>query len=133
MTPLEKHTPTPITYPFVNFLMKPTKEIGLTPTLIFGNNQYTCIIEGMIVANQVNNQLFFSLSLLREEGMPTPTEAVEYMLTTHQSLEANESIDWMHKKTLILRPGDTLYAYSDYDDNLFNTFVSYQELTELTA
>lgn len=130
---MEKNTSTSITYPFVNFLMKPTREIGSTPTLIFGNDQYTCIIEGLIVANQVNNQILFSLYLLREDDTVSPPVAVEYMLTTNQPLEANQSMDWMQGKTFILQPGDTLFAYSDYSDNLFNTFVSYREFIELTA
>ena len=130
---MEKNTPTPITYPFVNFLMEPTQGIGSTPTLIFGNENYACIIEGIIVASQVNNQLLFSLYFLREDDTVSPPVATEYMLTTNQTLTANESIDWMHRKTIILQPGDALFAYSDYSDNLFNTFVSYRELKELSA
>ena len=118
--------------PFVNFRMKPTKEIGSTPTLIFGS-QFGCMIDGLIVANQVDTQILFSLYLLREEGTPTPTEAVEYPFVLNKPLTAKESIDWLEAKALFLQPGDTLYAYSDYNENLFNTFVSYRELTELVG
>ncbi len=122
-------TPTP---PFVNFRMKPTKNIGSTPTLIFGSS-YACVIAGIIIANQTENALLFSLYLLREEGTPTPSEAVEYPFSLDRHLEAQASLDWLEGKDLILEAGDTLYAYSDYNENLFNTFVSYRELTELGA
>ena len=122
-------TPTP---PFVNFRMKPTKNIGSTPALIFGSS-CACVIAGIIIANQTQNALLYSLYLLREEGTPTPSEAVEYPFVLDMRLEGQKSIDWVEGKDLILEAGDTLYAYSDYDGNLFNTFVSYRELTELGA
>ena len=122
-------TPAP---PFVNFRMKPTKNIGSTPTLIFGSS-YACVIAGIIIANQTQNALLFSLYLLREEGTPTPSEAVEYPFNINMNLESQKSVDWLEGKDLILEAGDTLYAYSYYDGNLFNTFVSYRELTELVG
>jgi len=112
--------------------MKPTKNIGATPTLIFGSS-YACVIAGIIIANQTQNALLFSLYLLREEGTPTPSEAVEYPFNLNMHLESQKSMDWLEGKDLILQAGDTLYAYSDYDGNLFNTFVSYRELTELVG
>ena len=117
--------------PFVNFKLQVTKNIGSTPTLIFGS-QFGCMIDGMIFANQVDTQILFSFYLLREEGTPTPTEAVEYPFVLNKPLAAKDSIDWLESKSLFLQPGDTIFAYSDYNDNLFNTFVSYRELTELT-
>lgn len=117
--------------PWVIPKQHPTKNISSTPTLIF-EAQVTCYIDGLIVANQVDNDILFSLYLLREEGEPTPTEAVEYPLILNKTLSAKESIDWFRDMAFVAEAGDLIFAYSDYTDNLFNTFVSYRKLTELS-
>jgi len=117
-------------YPFVNFKQHPTKEISSTPSLIFGS-QFGCIIDGLIISNQTDSTILFSLYLLREEGEPTPVP-VEYPVVSNRTLAAKDSIDIFKECSFTMEPEDTLYAYSDYVDNLFNTFVSYRELNELT-
>lgn len=117
--------------PFVDFLMQPTKGINSTPILIFGKDeQRTCILESLVLANQTDNQILVSVYLLREEGEPT-TIAVEYPLVTNKPLPAFESIDWLQGKSLTMSQGDLLFAYSDSIDSYFSTFVSYKELNEL--
>lgn len=119
-------------YPFQDFDCFVTKDIGSTPTLIFGK-QNTCILESMIFANQVDNSILFSFYLLREEGSPTPTEAIEYPFVLDLRMESKQSLDWLTgKNPLIVRGGDTLWAYSDYNINLFNTFISHRELKQVT-
>lgn len=117
------------TLPFVSFKLQPTEQISSTPQLIFGS-QVTCILDGLIIANQCDDRLLFSLYLLREDQSPTPTGATQYMLVSNKPLEAQDSVDLLESKTLFLEAGDTLYAYSDYNSNVFNTFVSYRQLNE---
>lgn len=119
------------TAPFVIFRQTATKDIGSTPVFVFGS-QYACILDGLIISNQVDNDILFSLYLLREEGEPTPLP-VEYPFILNKSLAAKDSLDWLYGKNLTLEAGDTLWAYSDYSDHLFNTMISYRELTELDS
>lgn len=116
--------------PWVIPKQHPTKNISSTPTLIF-EAQVTSYIDGLFVANQVDNDILFSLYLLREEGEPTPTEAVEYPLVLNKNLAAKESMDWIKDLAFVAEAGDLIFAYSDHNNNLFNTFVSYRKLTEL--
>ena len=110
---------------FVTFQQVPTKNIGSTPTLIFGA-VHDCILGSVLVSNQVKNTVLFSCYLLREEGTPTPSEAVEYPIILNRPLE--ETIILKEFQEMILNAGDTLYAYTDYSENLVNTFVSYEGL-----
>jgi hypothetical protein len=116
--------------PFVAFSMTPTSSISSTPVLIFGS-QNTCILTSILIANQVNNPPLVSLYLLRESE-PTPGNPTEYSILQNYRLEANARMDVLAETSPFnLESGDTLYAFSDDNSNLFNTFVSYRELQEV--
>lgn len=118
-------------YPFVHFKMQPTNLIGSTSTLIYGS-QTTCLLDGLTLANQTSNTILVSCYLLREIVGDTPDPVTEdFYLFKNMPILALQSMDWMQGKSMTLEAEDTLFAYSDYNDNLFNTFVSYRELTEL--
>lgn len=114
---------------FVNFKMAPTAQISSTPTLIFGNDQFTCLLDGIFLSNLTNNQINVTLSIAREIVIGTETD---FILTQSLALDAYGQIDVLANTSLTLEPGDLLYASSDFSGNLLNAFVSYRELTELT-
>lgn len=117
-----------MTQPFVNFKMEPTGEISSTETLIFGNDQHTCLVEGVVLSNLTEQVILVTLSLAREEVVG---EEALFVLASEIPIEASSYINVLSDMTLILEPGDLLYAHSDYSDNLFNAFVNYRELTEI--
>ena len=114
--------------PFVNFRMNPTSDIGSTPVIIFGNDAYTCLIDGIVLANITNNVIVVTLAIAREVTLGTESY---FTLAREISIQPYDRIDALLNATLTLEPGDLLYASSDYSSNLFNSFVSYRELTEL--
>ena len=118
-----------IAYPFVNFRMTPTLNVGSTPTLIFGS-QNTCAIDGIVLSNQTESPISVSIYILRE-SYPTPGQPTEYLFANKVSIDALDRIDILLAETLTLEAADLLFAYSDFSSALFNTFVSYRELTEL--
>lgn len=113
---------------FVNWKMAPMANINSTPTLIFGNDQHTCIVDGIILANLVDNVILVSLSVTREVEIGVETT---FVLAQQLPLQPYEKIDALLNMTLTLEPGDLLYTNSDYASNSFNAFVNYRELTEL--
>lgn len=114
---------TPIsTYPYVIPRMQCTGDIGSTPTLIFGS-PYTCFLDGLIFSNLMNNDILLSAYVIRTDELP-------YRFMINKPFAANESMDWLYNKHLTLESGDTIWANSDYADNLFCTMISYRELTE---
>lgn len=118
-----------IKYPIQKFDLIAVNNVNSEPKLIFGS-QNTCIIESMVFSNNLSTPVFFSFYLLREEG--TPPVVSTYTCASSVSLDNNQSIDWLYNKnSLFLRAEDTLWAYSDYYDNVFNVFISYRELTEV--
>jgi len=118
------------TYPFVNFKMLPTLNIDSTPMLIFGNDQYTCVLDGIFLASVTNNIILITLYVAREVSIGTETD---FILANQISLNPNDRCDVLQNTSMILEPGDLLYASSDFSGNIFNSFVSYRELTELTS
>jgi len=116
------------TSPFVNFRMNPTSGIGSTPVTIFGNDAYTCLVDGIVLANVTDNPIAITMAIAREVTIGTESY---FTLARQIPLQPNECVDVLLNRTLTLEPGDLLYASSDYSSNLFNSFVSYRELTEL--
>ena len=116
------------TSPFVNFRMNPTSGIGSTPVIIFGNDACTCLIDGIVLANVTDNPIVITLAIAREVTIGAETY---FTLARQISIQPNDRVDVLLNATLTLEVGDLLYASSDYSSNLFNSFVSYRELTEL--
>ena len=114
--------------PFVNFKMNPTSGIGSTPVIIFGNDAYTCLIDGIVLANVTDNPIVITLAIAREVTIGTESY---FTLGGQISLQPNDRVEVLLNAILTLEVGDLLYASSDYSSNLFNSFVSYRELTEL--
>jgi hypothetical protein len=70
------------------------------------------------------------MTIAREVTIGTETY---FTLARQISLQPNDRVDVLLNATLTLEPGDLLYASSDYSSNLFNSFVSYRELTEIVT
>ena len=109
------------------FKMTPTRHVGSTPTLIFGNDVYTCLIDEIILANVTDGTILVTLSIAREVTIGTETD---FIFRKQVIIQPNDSFSFPFNRGLTLEAGDLLYAFSDYSSNLFNTFVSYHELTE---
>jgi hypothetical protein len=110
--------------------MEPTNEISSTPMLIFGNDQNVCLLDSIFLTNLTDNPIEVTLSLSREVEIGTETD---FVIVNEMSLDAKGRIDVLQNTSLTLQPGDLLYAYSDFSENVFNAFISYRELTELSA
>lgn len=115
--------------PFVRFKMMPTAQIGNTPQLIFGNDAHVCVLDGLMLTNLTDNAILVSLHITREGTAGAETD---FTLMNQVSLSSQASIDVLKDASLTLEPGDLLYATSDYSYNLFNVFISYRELMELS-
>ena len=114
--------------PFVNFRMTPTQTISSTPTLIFGNDQHTCLIDGIVLSNLTDKVILVTLTVAREIEVG---EETLFVLADEIPIQSSDRIDALLNMALTLESGDLLYAQSDYSENIFNAFVSYRELTEL--
>lgn len=113
--------------PFVNFKQYITQDINNTPTLIFGS-EFNCILDSIILSNKTNSKIIASLYILREVDKDKATECT---LANKIVIEPNSLLDILESATLTLEAGDLLYAYSDFSENVFNSFISYRELIEL--
>ena len=115
--------------PFVNFKMTPTLNVGSTPAIIFGTDRHTCLIDGIVISNTTNDVLVVNLSIGRE--VTTPGGQTKFTFCSYLNIQPYDRVDVLLNATLTLETGDLLYAASNYSSNLFDTFVSYRELTEL--
>lgn len=115
-------------YPFVNFKMDPTKEIGSTPTIIFGNDLHTCLIDGIELVNLVDSIITLTLYVAREVTVGIETD---FIFRKQLVLQPYDSMDVQINRAFTMEPGDLLYGFSDYSSNLFNAFITYRILNEL--
>lgn len=112
---------------FVHFKMNPTSGIGSTPVMILGNDKHTCLIDGIVLANVTDNQIAITLTIAREVTVGTETY---FTLAQKILLQPFDRVDALVNASLTLEAGDLLYAASHFSKDLFNSFVSYRELTE---
>ena len=115
--------------PFVIFKVKPTANIGSTPTVISDSVPYTSLIDGILLVNMTPGIIKMTLSHQRTLS----SVMTETIFRNQIILQANEAVDVQMEKALTLEPTDVLMAFSNYTANLFNTFVTYRILTELPA
>lgn len=116
-------------YPFVIFKVKPTANIGLTPTAISDSVPYTSLIDGILLVNMTPGIIKVTLPFKRTLS----SVMTETIFRNQIVLQANEAVDVQMEKALTIEPTDVLMAFSNYTANLFNTFVTYRILTELPA
>lgn len=116
--------PTP--YPWVNFLLTPTKAVGSTPLLVFGSQQH-CIVDSIFACNTTNQDIFVDVKVLAERDL-VAKEYCLYKKLFIPKLDKRQLIT----KDLYLQTGDLLYASSDFSGSLFDVEVSGRELTELS-
>lgn len=114
--------------PFVSFKMNPTLNVDSPPTLIFGADLTTTLLDSVLLASQVETVLLATVWVSREIETGSETK---FVLCSRITILPFERVDLLINTTLTLEPGDLLYASSDYSDNLFNAFVSYRSLNEL--
>lgn len=115
--------------PFVNFKMSPSLNVGSTPVLIFGAEK-TCLIDSILVTNQIDSTINFSLYISREPAY-TSGQPIEYMLANTIPLGSLKRADVLEGSVLTCEAGDLMFAYSNFSQSIFNVFVSYRELNEL--
>jgi len=107
--------------------MLPTLKVGSSPTIIFGSDLYTCLIDGIVLANLTTNAIFVTVYVSREITTGTDTK---FIFANHVSIQASDRVDLLLNCALTLQAGDLLYAFSNYSYNTFNSFVSYRELVQ---
>lgn len=110
--------------PFVKFKIQPTNNINSSSVVIFGkaaNTTLTSLVDSILLTNLTQNVIVVSLSFFRASKY--------YILANQVSIEAYGNVDVLVGSTLTFEPGDMLYASSNYSSNVFNSFVSYRELT----
>ncbi len=115
-------------YPFVIFDRQLTANINSTPTIIFGEDQHTCFVQGVIITNMTDNIILVTLYRAIEE-----TPGIETDIVTGNKIPVQPYClqDILAGTYLIIKPGDLLYALSDFSGNIFNTTVNFHKLTEL--
>ncbi len=111
-----------IAEPFVEFKLYPTKNIGSTATIIFEVPK-TCILDSIWLVNIVDTPIKIFSYILREvEKFPCANGIL---------INPLDNIDMLERTTFTMEAGDLLYAYSDFANNRFNSFISYRKLNEL--
>jgi hypothetical protein len=107
---------------FESFLVR---NIGSTPAVIF-SQESTCILESLILCNQTSARLKASLYISHREQ---DGEVVDYSIQNFLTLEAYETVDWLHNKNpQFIHAREIWYAQSDQQDSLFNVKCSYRML-----
>lgn len=123
-----------MTTPFVIPSRRITLNIGITPTLIFGNDKNTCSLESILITNQTSAITLVYFYILTEHvngNLTKSNGAIECPFINYIELEPMGYRDvFKDIRVFYLVPGDLLYAYSNFSGNIFNSFVSYRELTE---
>lgn len=110
--------------PYVNAKNFITQQINSTPTLIFGNDQHTCLIQQVLFVNLSEvNEININLYILKE------IDNIPQEITIANNIKVLDSLIY-ENIPLIFEPGDLLFAYSFQYGSIFNTEVSYLELTE---
>lgn len=117
--------PTP--YPWVKFLLNPTKSIDSTPLPIFVSPQH-CIIDSIFVCNTTDQDIYIDIDVEASRDLEGGTYAYKRREFIPQRGKAQFVPSVLHMQT-----GDVLYANSDFSGNTFDCEVSYRELTEQSS
>lgn len=117
--------PTP--YPWVKFMLSPTKSIDSTPLPVFISPQH-CIIDSIFVCNTTDQDIYIDIDVEASRGLETGTYAFKRREFIPKLGKAQFVPSVLHMQT-----GDVLYANSDFSGNTFDIEVSYRELTELSS
>jgi len=121
----------------VNPLLASTAKISSTPTLVFGA-LHTCEIDSIILVNRTKNPLSVDITILREidsvpitfyiaNKVPMVAFGKQEILNLCINSQGNEYTETI----LYVQNGDTIFASSDFVNNLFDCLISYREFTEL--
>ncbi len=109
--------------PFVNYLCIPLHELGPTPIELDIAKNNVCIIDGLIAANNSDDNLTVSVDLIRS--------GVCYEIISMHALTFGETEDLFSNKTLYLAVGDKISVFCDPNQDRVHMFLSYRELVEL--
>ena len=105
--------------PFVLFKMAYSLELNSTKQIVFSSEK-TCILKNIIVSNLTASPIMFSCYL-------TPFETEEKVnIVLNYSVQKTDALPFFNG--MIINPNDTLWAYTDYSNNMANIFISYEEL-----
>ena len=133
-----------MTYPFTKRKNVKTSDISSSPILIFGNDQYTCRIESIIVTNtsEPDEECIVTLYCLPDvqqtlrDRQFTPDSLSDqdgsHMVKSHIVIPPYGMVDVLSHTFLNMEPGDILFAYSNAAFSTFNTWINYSEFQQLT-
>ena len=109
--------------PFVNYICVPLHELGPTPIEVDIAKDHVCIVDGLIVSNNSDDNLTVSIDVLRDGTC--------YELFSKYGLTFGETEDLFSNKTLYLKVGDKISIFCDPNQDRVHMFLSYRELVEL--
>ncbi len=117
--------------------MVSTAKISSTPTLVFGATN-TCEIDSIIIVNRTKNPLLVDITILREINdvpitfyLANQVPLVAYGKQEIVNLCINSQGINYTDTILYMQNGDTMFASSDFVNNLFDCLISYREFSEL--
>lgn len=116
----------PVTYPWVNFLMSPTRDINSTESLVFGSDK-GCIIDSIWVCNTSDTDSYITLKI-KTAGRETVDD---FVFLKDKVLNPANVEEILKGSVLYMQPGDLIHASTSYDSDRFDCFVSYRKLNEL--
>jgi hypothetical protein len=113
----------PYQWPWVDYRLEITPQIGSTPQLVFGK-PVTCILDSIVLCNTTDQEMFIDMYVLRPGDTPITVYRVNNLLIPKRS-----SIQVI-EKPMTVEGNDLFYAKSDYDNNLFDCMISNRQLLE---
>jgi hypothetical protein len=124
----------PSSFPWVNYKMTLTANVNSTPTIVFGSDTHTCVLNNINVCNTSSNDILVYFYVLR-------IDVGNAFFKFSQFISKNTSQDLLNITTisgvpspstseLTLESGDILYGYSNALHNTFDCLISFAELLE---
>ena len=105
------------------------QSIDSTPQIIVGSERNICLVDNIILTNLMDNTIQVSVYVLYEEkGLRSP---MQHILYKNIDVPAHVPFDLLSYEGLVLKAGDILIASSTHQLSLFNSYVSYRELTQV--
>ena len=114
--------------PFAVQKRTPTKQVDSTPLIVYGSDNGS-FIDGILVCNTNNKEIFVSFHTLDERNLVADT----HMVSNNQVLSPYETKELLKGATLFMEPGDLMYGYSSFSGDTFDCHISYRDLTEVVV
>jgi hypothetical protein len=108
-------------YPLVVYTHSYYSNISNPQSPIFGIKDRKCIVNSILLSNLTDSKIFVTICAFSENFILIPQIEID----AKKTIDALKEID-----SIMLEPGQLLYASSDFSANLFNADVQYKVLSE---